>query len=546
MKQRFLHYHIIWLSFLLLAIGIICFNHVLELRNEEGRRAIVSMEMVAMDEYIVPHLQGVPYYNKPPLYNWVLAGTFLLFNNASEFFLRLPGALSFLATALVLFLFAKKYVGRETALLMAGAYLTIADLLFYGSINAGEIDLFYSCLVVLQALLIFHFREKESYLSLFVLTYVLTAIGVLTKGLPSIAFQGLTLAVYFIVTKRFLKLFSWQHFLGILIFLLLTGGYFYLYSTRNEVTGYLVNLFKQASQRTANEYGFTDTVLTTLFFPVYLFRYLLPWSLFVVFLFIKAVRKSLFRNRFIAFCTIFILANIPLYWTAPELRIRYIYMFFPFFAAILVYAAREAFGSGYRPGTWVSKFILGTIMLAGAGCFVLLFLPFEKHLASVACLGLAGASLLFLGIWAWSKTTGTQVAWVLVLALAIGRIGYDVAGLPYTQKKLRFRDITNDMLNLCDNCDIHLTGGPMTLMPDISLMGKTFFRDTLYIPQEIPYQVPYYFTLKTGKILTFEEETERGMHYITYESKTVRRDTVLAKYPRVFGDGTLIFFQERN
>lgn len=538
-----LNRHIAWFSFFLLLIGILCFNHVLELRAEEGRRAIVSMEMLQMDEYTVPHLQGLPYYNKPPLYNWVLVASFKMLQTCSEFAVRLPGVLSYLATALLVFLFGRRYVNREMALLMAGACLTVADTLFYGSINAGEIDLFYSLVVVLQALVIFHFAQKDQYLPLYAFSYALTAVGVLTKGLPSIAFQGLTLVVYFALTKRFRKLFTWQHFAGIAIFLVLTASYFYFYAAKNEVTGYLINLFKQASQRSANEYGLQDIIGTILFFPVYLFRFLLPWSLFAFFLFFRHVRKALFENPFIAFSVIFILANIPLYWTAPELRIRYIYMFFPFFSIVFIYAGFIAWKQGYKLTAWIHKTLQAAIGLIGLGCLVLVFFPFGEGFFAMAVLVVTGLLLITVSFLFNRFSIGGGTSWLLILSLAIARLSYDLVGLPYTQSQMKYRKLTEEMLTQCNNCEVNLTGPAVALVPDITLMGKTFYRDTLYIPQEIPYQIPYYQALETGHILIYQEKTVPGAYYISFEHAGPPPGQILTRYAGVYGGGTFVLFQ---
>ena len=44
----------------------------MELRGEESRRAVVTMEMIFTDHYLAPTLHGLPYYNKPPVFNWVV------------------------------------------------------------------------------------------------------------------------------------------------------------------------------------------------------------------------------------------------------------------------------------------------------------------------------------------------------------------------------------------------------------------------------------------------------------------------------------------
>ncbi len=136
--------HLPYIALFLLVVCILGFNHVLELRAAEGRRAIVTFEMMQNNNWIVPYQYGYPYYNKPPFYNWVIGSSFILFGTINEFALRFPGVLSLLLTAFLIYSIGKNYLNNHVALLGAGIFLTMADLFFYGSINAGEIDLFYT------------------------------------------------------------------------------------------------------------------------------------------------------------------------------------------------------------------------------------------------------------------------------------------------------------------------------------------------------------------------------------------------------------------
>ena len=124
----------------------------------------------------------------------------------------------------------------------------------------------------------------------------LLALGTLTKGPPSIAFQALTLLPWILFHKKWKLLFSIQHIIGILVFILIVGGYFYWYSAYGDSLGYMTRLFKEAAQRTGMEQSFGDVLLGTVEFPVLLIKLLAPWSLFVVFMFRKdllsVIRKT--------------------------------------------------------------------------------------------------------------------------------------------------------------------------------------------------------------------------------------------------------------
>ncbi len=71
----------------------------MEPRGAEARRALVTFEMMQNGDMMKPYLHGHPYFNKPPLYNWVLAFFFTAFGSMSEWVLRLPGVLSLVLTS---------------------------------------------------------------------------------------------------------------------------------------------------------------------------------------------------------------------------------------------------------------------------------------------------------------------------------------------------------------------------------------------------------------------------------------------------------------
>ena len=62
----------------------------LDIRTDEARRALVSLEMMLSGDYITPTLNGELYLNKPPLYNWIMVVAMKLGGNYDPFWYRLP------------------------------------------------------------------------------------------------------------------------------------------------------------------------------------------------------------------------------------------------------------------------------------------------------------------------------------------------------------------------------------------------------------------------------------------------------------------------
>ena len=102
----------------------------LNLQGEEPRRAVVSIEMLESGEYIVPHALGWEYYNKPPVFNWVLAGFIYLAGSTSEFVLRLPSLVFLLLWAFVHYKVSSQFFSKKIALLSAFFLITVPDLFF--------------------------------------------------------------------------------------------------------------------------------------------------------------------------------------------------------------------------------------------------------------------------------------------------------------------------------------------------------------------------------------------------------------------------------
>ena len=64
--------------------------------TDEGMHAETSKEMVESGDWIVPHFNGEPFYDKPPLFTWLVALSFKLLG-FNELAARLPAALTWVA-----------------------------------------------------------------------------------------------------------------------------------------------------------------------------------------------------------------------------------------------------------------------------------------------------------------------------------------------------------------------------------------------------------------------------------------------------------------
>src|SRR3982751_4507778 len=104
----------------------------LELRGEEGKRVMPAVQMLNGGNYLVPHLGAHPYLNKPPLINWLVAGSFRTFGIRNEWSARLPSAISVLLVALVIVIVGRDALGAVGSTIAGVCWLTTLELIDKG------------------------------------------------------------------------------------------------------------------------------------------------------------------------------------------------------------------------------------------------------------------------------------------------------------------------------------------------------------------------------------------------------------------------------
>ncbi|MEJ6797210.1 MAG: hypothetical protein QNK63_10900 [Flavobacteriales bacterium] len=337
---KYLDEHILFVyifSFLLACLVFLTNLGMLPLFADEPTRALVAIEMMFSDNYWVPTIQGEFYYNKPPLYNWIIAGLFTVTGSMSEFIFRLPSVIPLLLFGLTIFLWAKKKVSSAAAFLGASMFVTCGRILVYASL-LGHIDIFYSWLVFLSFIVFIESLNAKNWWRFFVLTYFIASISFLCKGLPTVVFQGLTIITLLLYSKNFKKFFSLAHATGILLFSILVGGYFYMYAQHNSLEGWVSILWEQSAQRTVIDKPWYESLIHIVKFPLEHLYHLAPWSLFVIFLWKKSVRTSIWKNNSLRMLALILIVNIPVYWLSPGYYPRYLFMLYPIVFILLAQA----------------------------------------------------------------------------------------------------------------------------------------------------------------------------------------------------------------
>jgi 4-amino-4-deoxy-L-arabinose transferase-like glycosyltransferase len=504
---------------IVLLTGILGWLGYLGLRAEEPRRAIVSVEMMMDGDYIMPHLLGWPYYNKPPLFNWVMIPFFKLFGSINEWAVRLPSALSLLLLAFLNWKMTRKFIHPEVALLSSLFLLASADILFYGSVNTGEIDIFYALLVYLNIIAIYIFLERKEYLWLFIISYFLAALGFLTKGLPSIAFQGLTLVTGLLYFKTFRTFFSWKHLLGITIFVILAGGYMIIIYQRGELSGFLIRQVKESAQRTGIESDIMTMLKGLIENPASLLKISLPWSLAVVGFLSKQLRKKVLGNRLVVFSLLAVAVNFPLYWITGEYRARYVYPLIPFLCILYASLIHHGYEKIRGFKSVIDKGLPPILSLLPMVLIVAFFIPsLQMNILNHLLNGILIAAGVVLIIY-FMQNKMLRI-YAVVLFMGLSRIAMNNIYLKLYDAESQTTDLRNHvsrMVEIAGDQKIDMTGSPYVYNSTIKFLGGDYMKGEVVVPMILSYQVPYYYALYTDSAIRFDRDPKPGNLYLIIE-----------------------------
>ena len=189
-----------------------------ELRSEEGHRVLPAVEMLDGGDYIVPHIGGQPYLRKPPLINWLVAGSFRAFGTRNEWTARLPSALSVLSAAVVFAIIGRRILGEKGALMAALVWLTNLGMLEKGRMI--EIDALYVslCAIALVCWLTW-WEERRSPWLIWTIPWIFLGLDLLAKGPAHLIFFYAAVVAILWRTQKLRDLLHQAHFIGLLVML---------------------------------------------------------------------------------------------------------------------------------------------------------------------------------------------------------------------------------------------------------------------------------------------------------------------------------------
>ncbi len=200
---------------------------------DEGRYSEIPREMVATGDFITPRLNGVKYFEKPPLFYWAQASAIKALG-LDEWSLRLWPALFALFGCLTVYVAGRRLFDRRTGLIAATILST--SLLYFQMGRTITLDMAVSVLLS-AALLAFLLGTREppggrrrGYMWTF---YACAALATLTKGLIGIVLPGMIIGAWILLLNNWRVLREMYLPSGLLLFLAIAAPWHVMVADAN-------------------------------------------------------------------------------------------------------------------------------------------------------------------------------------------------------------------------------------------------------------------------------------------------------------------------
>lgn len=351
-------------------------NHELQ-GSTEARVSGIAMAMHLDNDWVVPRLFREPFLEKPPLSLWLDAGAIRLFG-ASTGAVRLASAFAGLFSVMLLYGMLRRF-GRPQTLAFSAALILATMASYWGNVRGVGEDSLLS-LGVTAALLGFYQavrpeREGSSTWAWALFTAGMV-IATLSKGVLGLAMPGIVIFVYLLSTSLMDKRLRLGDWLKPALFTLLALV---------PLLIWLGFLFQRGGMQTVGEVLWTNSVgrfsgsfvEAGHYEPFYYYlaklpEAFLPWNI-LVYLGLWHFRKSLVRNRYRLFFSVWLVAQFTLLTLASSKRTVYLMALTPAAAVLAAEYARVLleWAKDHKPGLYrYHRQIIGGVFTLAIACYL--------------------------------------------------------------------------------------------------------------------------------------------------------------------------------
>jgi len=257
------------------------------LDDADSIHAEAAREMLLNHNWVTLYINGIRYLEKAPLMYWSVATSYKLFG-VGEWQTRLPLALAVLGLAWCALLFGRRFLGKEGGFYSALILITAPGIYIYTRFLIP--DVFVAMWLTLGLYLFLIAYEQDNPSRWICWGFAVTvALNVLTKSLIGIAFPGMIIFVFVLMTCGFKKLLKMHPISSTFVFLIVAAPWHILSTIRSPAQPagpergflwfYFINeqFLRYINKRIPRDY---DKVPLLVFWAL-LLVWLIPWFVFL-------------------------------------------------------------------------------------------------------------------------------------------------------------------------------------------------------------------------------------------------------------------------
>lgn len=397
---------------------------------DEPVYAETAKEMIASNDFVSPRIYGEYWYDKPPMYYWLVAAAFKLFG-VNEFAARFPSALLAIIGCLYVYSAAARLFGARAGICGALVLCTSIEYLYLGKAAVTDITLTFFLTVSLLA-----FLEKRYYLF-----YICAGLATVTKGPVGLLFPGAVVFLYLLFTRNFSLLREMKIPAGIVLYAVTAVPWYWaMYAIHGNAFIDTFLGFHNITRFTSPEHP--EGVLWYYFIPVLILGFL-PWTAVMGQAVWAALTNSRPQHARPLFFLIIWAAFIFLFFSVSRTKlVSYILPMFPPLAMVVGWYLDRIMDArrGGRPFAWPVLLTVFAGLFAAGGVFGAYKAAPELLPGAYLLAGLF--AVMIIGTWycVWRRRLETAF-WLQAAGMAVFTVILMSLLLPPAAPALHARDI---------------------------------------------------------------------------------------------------------
>ncbi len=256
----------------------------------EGLHANIAQEMNSRGDWVTPHINGVPYFDKPPLVYWLMGAGFGLLG-PTEWAARAWSALFAVATALLTAWLGMR-IGSKRLGLIAGLIVALnIELFVFGRLVKQDMSFIFFILLSFACFILYY---QDGIRAALIGCYASLGVTVLAKDILGVIGPLAVFALFLILTRERHVSTRWLSWTGLATFTAIAFPWYLLMEIENPgflwytfVDKHVLNFFYQ------RVFPDEDIPLTSLEFLAVTALGFLPWSLMLPFGLMSAFSRPL-------------------------------------------------------------------------------------------------------------------------------------------------------------------------------------------------------------------------------------------------------------